>query len=190
MDNSQSLKELFSDNSMGEQLQKPYNAMDIANYVVKKAKDNNKKITNLLLLKILYYLQAKFLVDTENVLFSEKIEKWGYGPVVPEVYSYFKDFGSSPIEHPMSYAIHDNDTFKVVTPANRNLKQEDIIQIDEIVTVLFSKYENEPFKLVERTHEEPMWINDKESIIKGNRHIEYDINEMKKYFENDEHWPW
>lgn len=59
-------------------LSKPYNVMDVANYVVQHFIDRGTPINNLLLNKILYYLQADSLRQTGKPLFKEQIEKWGY----------------------------------------------------------------------------------------------------------------
>ena len=35
-------------------------------------------------------------------LFPEKIEAWTYGPVVPEVYYNYKQYGNGPLPHPQN----------------------------------------------------------------------------------------
>ena len=40
-------------------------------------------------------MQAQFLITTGSPAFSEEIEAWDFGPVVPEVYQHFKVWGSS-----------------------------------------------------------------------------------------------
>lgn len=50
----------------------------------------NPNISNLVLQKLLYFIQASLLVTTGNPAFEEDIEAWMYGPVVPEVYDNFK----------------------------------------------------------------------------------------------------
>lgn len=47
-------------------------------------------ITNLRLQKLLYFIQAVFLVQFRRVAYTETIEAWPYGPVVPEAYFSFK----------------------------------------------------------------------------------------------------
>ena len=56
-------------------------------------------INNLKLQKVLYFVQAQFLVfgKDNKPCFSEKIEAWQYGPVVSEVYREYKIFGSAHI---------------------------------------------------------------------------------------------
>lgn len=54
-------------------------------------------VSNLKLQKILYFIQAEFLVEKNTPCFSEKIEAWTFGPVIPEVYQQYKIFGNAHI---------------------------------------------------------------------------------------------
>ena len=63
-----------------------YNAVDIARYVIERCSRQNKTISNLKLQKILYFIQAEFLIAKHQPCFAEKIQAWDFGPVVPEVY--------------------------------------------------------------------------------------------------------
>ena len=47
--------------------------------------------------KVLYFLQAQYLVSYNKKLFDDEIEAWGFGPVVPSVYHEYKIFGSASI---------------------------------------------------------------------------------------------
>ncbi|MDE0243336.1 MAG: DUF4065 domain-containing protein [Candidatus Kaiserbacteria bacterium] len=55
------------------------------------------RITNLKLQKVLYFAQAYYLAKFKRPLFSNKIEAWEYGPVVPKVYEDYKKHKSNPI---------------------------------------------------------------------------------------------
>ncbi len=55
------------------------------------------KITNLKLVKLCYIAQGLSLALLDKPLFSEVIEAWQYGPVVPSVYHEFKHFRDQPI---------------------------------------------------------------------------------------------
>ena len=67
-----------------------YSAVDVARYIIWYCKRQGYSISNLKLQKILYFVQAEFLVNTGKPCFSEEIEAWDFGPVVPEVYHEFK----------------------------------------------------------------------------------------------------
>lgn len=73
-----------------------YKAMDLANYIVDKCIKDNAPITNLQLQRILYFVQKDFL-ERDSRAFSDDIEAWKCGPVVPNVYFYFCGFGATPI---------------------------------------------------------------------------------------------
>lgn len=73
-----------------------YKAIDLANYIVDKCIKDNTPITNLQLQRILYFIQKDFL-KRGSPAFSDYIEAWGFGPVVPTVYFCFCGFGAMPI---------------------------------------------------------------------------------------------
>lgn len=87
-------------------------AIDVAKYIINHEKDKNRSITNLRLQKLLYFCQGAMIMNTpdHNLCFTDDIEAWDYGPVVPSVYNeykihyfleipYQKNFDSSIIEH-------------------------------------------------------------------------------------------
>lgn len=78
-----------------------YNALQIAKYVIDYSNDNNYPVSNLKLQKLLYFIQAEFLVSKGYPCFSDNIEAWPLGPVVPTVYKTYRIFGSTLI--PFSY---------------------------------------------------------------------------------------
>ena len=73
-----------------------YNALSVAHYIIGACSRLNFGISNLKLQKILYFVQAEFLVSTptHTPCFSERIEAWDFGPVVPVVYHKYKVYGS------------------------------------------------------------------------------------------------
>lgn len=72
-----------------------YDARKIADYVITYYDKTDWVISNLKLQKVLYFLQAQYLVSTGNKLFEDEIEAWDFGPVVPSVYHEYKIFGSA-----------------------------------------------------------------------------------------------
>lgn len=74
-----------------------YSAYDVAHYIIQKFNEMNKAISNLKLQKVLYFIQAEFLVDINKPCFFEEIEAWDFGPVVPTVYRKYKIYGSANI---------------------------------------------------------------------------------------------
>ena len=63
-----------------------YSAIDIARYIIWYCKNHGYTISNLKLQKILYFVQAEFLVSAGAPCFYQDIEAWDFGPVIPEVY--------------------------------------------------------------------------------------------------------
>src|ERR1035437_2332524 len=82
----------------------PYTANNVAKYLIYLASksfigDNQERegITNLKLQKILYFAQAYYLAKLGRPLFSDAIEAWEYGPVVPAVYKKYREYVSDSI---------------------------------------------------------------------------------------------
>ena len=71
-----------------------YRALDIAKYIINHEHEEGREISNLRLQKLLYFIRAKFIVETGKPCFSDPIEAWGFGPVVTSVYHEYKLFGS------------------------------------------------------------------------------------------------
>lgn len=63
-----------------------YSAIDVARYIILYCKEKEYPISNLKLQKLLYSVQAQFLITKRDPAFLEEIEAWDFGPVVPEVF--------------------------------------------------------------------------------------------------------
>lgn len=182
---------MTTNNKQMKILHKPYCVMDVANYVVQHFIDQNHPIPNILLLKILYYLQADSLRKNKGRLFNEAIEKWGYGPVVPEVYSNFKSYGAAPITSTMEYVlVNDDGSWKLIDPAKRDLEKQDILQINALADEIYNHFGQNPFLLVNKTHKEPMWKKDESKIRNGNMSLTYSNAEIQSFFSKQDNWPW
>lgn len=71
---------------------KMYHAKEVAQYCLYYCTQIGQPISNLQLQKILYYVQANFLVTKGSPCFSDEIVAWKYGPVVEDVYYYYKPY--------------------------------------------------------------------------------------------------
>lgn len=143
-----------------------YSALDVAKYIIWYCKEEGYSISNLKLQKLLYFVQAQFLVMLEHPIFNENIEAWDFGPVVPEVYQYFKLWGSSEIPK------------VVVNQANNKILEKDQEVIDEILE------ECAPYSanvLVDITHHQDPWCDAYEKYC--NNIITK--KSIKEYFENN-----
>ena len=85
----------------------------MAAYIINKQVDDGYPISNLKLQKILYFVQAEFLVSKDEPCFDEVIEAWDFGPVVESVYKEYAVHGGnlifSPSESTYGYHIKHND---------------------------------------------------------------------------------
>lgn len=122
---------------------KRYKAIDLANYIIEYANENNKLITNLYLQKILYYLQKEELFLTGNTLYDEDIVAWKYGPVVEEVYYKYMNFGSYPLRY--------------VNTENKSLDIENDIKL-RINRIVDEKMKKPSWKLASDTCSETSWL--------------------------------
>lgn len=82
-------------------------ARNVAEYFLALAYDNNDSagelISNLKLQKLLYYAQGLYLALFDRPLFPEKIESWTHGPVIPEIYDQYKEYGTGSLPFPENF---------------------------------------------------------------------------------------
>lgn len=69
-----------------------YKVEEIAEYIIQ-----NNIISNLKLQKILYFIQANFLILKNKKCFEENIESCDFGVIIPKVYNKYRVFGASSI---------------------------------------------------------------------------------------------
>ena len=122
-----------------------YKAMDLANYIVDKCIKDNAPITNLQLQRILYFVQKEFL-KRGSLAFSDDIEAWKCGPVVPNVYFYFCGFGATPISISRDVAPNlstDKNIINSIVEAERSLAPWEMAKETREITGAWSKvYDN------------------------------------------------
>lgn len=123
-----------------------YTALNIAkffiNFANKQIIDNGgvyEGVTNLKLQKLLYFAQAIHLATNNTALFQDEVCAWKYGPVVPNVYHFYKKFENKPI---------DNEVLDNSLP-------EEVLELLEQVWDLYGKYS--ATELVEITHTHKPW---------------------------------
>lgn len=120
-----------------------YSAVTAAQYIILRCNQLGKSISNLKLQKMLYFLQAEFLVSQDRPCFRERIEAWDFGPVVPEVYHRYKVYGSASIP-------------SVVRDDYCPFNETDKSLADDIIDAC-AKYSAST--LVEITHRQSPWIS-------------------------------
>ena len=125
------------------------NIYSLADYILKK----QGAMTAMKLQKLLYYSQAWSLVWDEKPLFSQRIEAWANGPVVPEIYN----------KHKGLFEL-SKDFFNKKKKVTFTTEQEKTIN-----AVLKGYGEKSSFELSELTHREAPWKNAREGLEPGER---------------------
>lgn len=145
--------------------------MDVAKYLINQSTPGTQvNITNLKLQKLLYYAQGFNLAIKDKALFEEEIEAWVHGPVVPEVYSEFKEYTYNEIN-----GIYDKK--EIV------LTKEEIDLLDNMWNI-FQSYSGKV--LEEMTHNEEPWKNARNGlgILDYSNHIIEKII-IQQYFKKE-----
>lgn len=71
--------------------------LTIADIILRIAKQKNKQLTPMQLMKLTYIANGWSLAVRDKALFKNSIEAWKYGPVMPDLYHATKSFGRNPI---------------------------------------------------------------------------------------------
>lgn len=133
-------------------------AQMVAEYILWLTRDQDEQISNLKLLKLLYYAQGYHLANHGIPLFDTPIKAWDHGPVVHDIYLEYKKHGRGGI------------------PAPSNIRQscyrEQEKSTIQWVFDTFGKFSGS--ELRNMTHNEPLWKNaNKNEIIKPAQMREY-----------------
>jgi uncharacterized phage-associated protein len=121
----------------------PYTALTIAKWFIAWAEADGEELSNLKLQKLLYYAQGHYLAERHQPLFSDEIQAWSHGPVIPQVYHEYKSFGSASITLP------DTDPFTW---------EEVDAETAEFLGKVWNTYGGySAGRLRNMTHEEPPW---------------------------------
>lgn len=119
-------------------------ALDVAEYILSLAsEEEGELISNLKLQKLIYYAQGFSLALHNKSLFSEEIQAWEHGPVVPAVYHYYKIFGHGALPKPKKLDLNKFDQ-----------KTKDLL--NEVYAV-YGQYSASALR--DLTHTEPPWKN-------------------------------
>lgn len=133
-----------------------YEALLIARFAINYSNKKEYGISNLKLQKILYFIQAYFLITVNKPCFSDSIEAWDFGPVVPVVYHEFKQFGSGNIPKIDSYFMGNIFDVKVKKFDDSSIDDCDKRNIESVIDEFkdFSATD-----LVKLTHSQDPWKN-------------------------------
>ncbi len=140
---------------------------DVADYFLYLDEESNGDgISNLKLQKLVYYAQGFFsALNDGKPLFPDMIRAWQHGPVIPDLYHKYKEYGKNPIPTPLDFS-----TDKVTA---------DEAEIIEEVFEVFGQFS--AWKLRNMTHEEAPWLDNE--LRAG----EIPLEEMTTYFKTRIH---
>lgn len=156
------------------------NVLDVCRYIINYSNKRKYGISNLKLQKVLYFVQAFFLMNKKNnkPCFTESIEAWEFGPVVPIAYREYRRFGSTDIPTIDSYIKVDPFNLwnlSIINFSEECLSEEDRILIEDVVDQLsdFSATD-----LVKITQNQNLWIES----YSENSNNEIKVQSMINYF--------
>lgn len=157
-----------------------YKVIDVCRHVINYSNEQDYGVSNLKLQKLLYFIQAYFLTNKKDntPCFDEKIEAWDFGPVVPEAYRQYKQYGSGDIPIIKSYILFDEDDIwnsKRVGFTDNIVKDEDKSLIDKVIDK-FADYS--ATDLVSLTHRQSPWIE----AYAPHQTNEITIDAIREYF--------
>jgi len=128
------------------------NIFDAAEYFVSKVEvETGEVITHLKLQKLVYYAQAWHLAIHKKRLFNAHFEAWAHGPVNPELFQAYREYGFNPIPFPEDFEL---------SSYTKNERQF----LDEIWDV-YGKYDAK--YLEHLTHQEEPWIEARGGLPDG-----------------------
>lgn len=157
-----------------------YNVIDVCRHIINYSNDHDYGVSNLKLQKLLYFIQAYFLTNKKDnsPCFDEKIEAWDFGPVVPDAYHEYKQYGSGDIPSIESYILFDKENIwnsERVSFVDNIIKDEDKLLIDKVVDK-FADYS--ATDLVSLTHRQSPWID----AYVPHHNNEITIDSIREYF--------
>jgi len=133
----------------------------VANYFLQKMDvDAGESITPLKVQKLVYYCQAWMLCMFDRILFNEDFKAWQHGPVLPDMYIYFKNLG-----------YNSNDSLPKVNNLDYIFDENEKL-ILEFVWNVYGKYDGKYLETL--THSEKPWQiawEDRQEVDKGNSNI-------------------
>ena len=125
----------------------PYDGREVANLLLDKADARQVALTQISLLKILYFCQGWYLLYKNKPLICNDFEAWENGPVIKVVRDAFKSFGGKRITgRAGKFDLMSGEVAEVIP--NLNPADEDFVsQIFEVYHVFG------PWELRDMTHE-------------------------------------
>lgn len=158
-----------------------YDACDVARYVINYSNEKGYECSNLKLQKLMYFIQAYFLISKGAPLFPDEIQAWDFGPVVPNVYHEFKRFGSGDIPFVARYFEMPDGTLSTLHECQYDPKLIDKKTRRLINDVVDNFKDYTSTALVTLTHAQAPW---KDNFVPKRLNV-IPIEDIKSYFMNE-----
>lgn len=144
----------------------PFDARQVANFILDRASEEGRPLTHLALQKILYFSHAWHLGKYNERLIGQRFEAWQYGPVIRVIFDQLKVYKDQPI----------NSRLQIVDPELgqfQNAIYDFDPELSKFLSNIYSYYGRiDPRKLIDLTHEtdgpwEKVWIRGSGTSVVG-----------------------
>jgi uncharacterized phage-associated protein len=156
----------------------PYDAREVGNFVLTLARRSGRRLTQMSLLKIIFYSHGWYLAENNIPLVKQQIEAWEHGPVIKVVRDAFRQFGNKEITKLAEKL--DLETGELV-PVGSRLSPSD----EDFIESIYMLYESKSaYELSNMTHErggpwDKVW-NTKEAV--GRFGLRIRNEDIRNYF--------
>jgi uncharacterized phage-associated protein len=155
----------------------PYQTKAIANLILNKAAENGEKLRPLKLQKLMYYLCGYYQAAYGKPLIDSAIEAWDYGPVIPELYREFKDFGAKEITRPARSFDWESEEF---VPVPIPTGDEKLSKLLEFIWKSYGKYTG--LQLSDMTHKDGTPWDITKKANPGIKNADIQSGDLSSYF--------
>lgn len=154
---------------------------EVAKYIVHYCNSNNIDITNLKLQKLLYFIQAEFLITFNEPCFDEEIIALPYGPAVGEVLKEYSKYGATKLKENQSiYDLENIDTITEVLDEIASINVSQLIEITRSQSPWRDAYNEKIGNIIEKQVIKEYFYIDLETLQKTK---EDDTLELGGYYE-------
>ena len=162
------------------------NISDVARYIGLSSTTKGLSISPLKLQKLLYYIQAWFMVfyGRENTLFGEVPQAWVNGPVYPTIYQAYKNKATNMCDHLDSSAFYEGDALTGLSYVTSilNLDPDQLETMESVIMMYGRQSQNQ---LIWLTHSELPWAEARTGLAPFERsEREISLDTMYRYYWN------
>lgn len=141
----------------------------LASEIIRRQSERGQTVSNLQLQKLAYFCYAVGLGNNINLLDrANPFDAWDYGPVIPDLYYSFRDFGSNPIPHNIA------QSYANLYDGSQQLDDPDNQIIDLVLDQIGNATANQ---LVQLSHEQGSPWDKVYSRSKGSTILDTDVSQ-------------